>query len=260
MAASKKHAYAALVFDLDGTLTESKSPLESAMSHVLCALLQSGKTIGVISGGAFAQFEKQLLAHFHCSDTHWSNLYLMPTSGASMYVWEQKGWREVYAHTITRDEYQRIRAVFDEVCTQTSFPRPEARWGEQLEYRGTQVTFSALGQDAPSAEKHAWHTNGGKEKKLELVRLLEPRLPEYHVRAGGSTSVDITHKGIDKAYGLEQFWKESAHTVHDTLFVGDALYEGGNDHAVVRTGVDTLAVDGPGDVLHILERMHREQS
>ena len=254
MISTAKRSYAAFVFDLDGTLTQSKSPLGSDMAHTLCALLQDDKTIGIISGGALTQFEKQFLAHFHCDTELWGSLYLMPTSGASMYVWERDGWYERYAHIIKRDAYNSIRNAFDTVFTRTSFPRPEARWGEQIEYRGTQVTFSALGQEAPSDEKHRWHTNGGKEKKLEIVRLLEPLLPDYHVRAGGSTSVDITHKGIDKAYGLEQFWKESGHTVRDTLFVGDALYEGGNDYAVIRTGVDTLTVNGPDDFLTFYEQ------
>lgn len=244
----QQEKYRGFVFDLDGTLAESKSPMKQDISEFLGTLLKSGKTVGVISGGWMPQFEKQFLSHLHCPQELLSNLYLMPTSGATMYVWRNHEWEEQYSNKISEEEYKRILKMFDDVFVQTSFPRPDAKWGEQIEYRKTQVTFSAFGQKAPLAEKEVWDPNN--VKKLEMVKLLIPLLPEYSVKAGGTTSVDITRKGIDKAYGIKKFFEVSGHNVNDTLFVGDALYEGGNDYAAVRTGVDTLAVLGPSDLLN----------
>lgn len=244
-----KSSYNAFVFDLDGTLAESKSALPVEIADFLCRLLRAGKSVGVISGGWFPQFEKQFLAHIHCTEL-FSRLYLLPTSGAVMFVLENGVWIKRYAHEIPYADYEKVLSAFDTVFTCTSFERPVAQWGSQIEYRETQITFSALGQEAPADAKKEWDKT--KEKKLELVRLLTPLLPEgLEARAGGSTSVDITQKGIDKAFGLEQFWKETGHTKDDTLFIGDALYEGGNDYAVVRTNVDTLAVEGPQQLLHM---------
>jgi hydroxymethylpyrimidine pyrophosphatase-like HAD family hydrolase len=174
----------------------------------------------------------------------------MPTSGAALYRYQGGAWVEEYAHRISPSEYARICATFDVAFERASFPRPVASWGAQLEHRDTQVTFSAFGQNAPVEEKAKWEVEGARQsKKQELVALLTPLLPEYSVKAGGMTSVDITHKGIDKQYGIEQFLKHSGHATSDVLFVGDALYEGGNDHVVTKTGVDVCAVEGPEDLL-----------
>lgn len=244
-----KSSYNAFVFDLDGTLAESKSPLTTEVADFLCGLLRAGKSVGVISGGWFPQFEKQFLAHIQCTEL-FNRLHLLPTSGAVMLVFKNGAWIKRYAHEIRYTDYEQVLKAFDTVFTQTSFERPVAKWGTQIEYRETQITFSALGQEAPADAKKEWDKT--KEKKLELVCLLTPLLPKgLEARAGGSTSVDITQKGIDKAFGLEQFWRETGHTKDDTLFVGDALYEGGNDYAVVRTDVDTLAVEGPQHLLHM---------
>jgi phosphomannomutase len=152
---------------------------------------------------------------------------------------------------ISKSEFQHILFVFDAVFTQTSFKRPLAIWGGQIEHRDTQVTFSALGQAAPVLDKIAWD-DAEHSYKRELVHLLTPLLLGYNVKAGGTTSVDITRKRIDKEFGINQFLKHSGIRVSDTLFVGDALYEGGNDFAVTKTGVDVCQVDGPTDLLNKL--------
>ena len=51
-----------IVFDLDGTLAESKSSLDAEMSTLLHDLLGVVK-VAVISGGDWPQFEKQVLSH-----------------------------------------------------------------------------------------------------------------------------------------------------------------------------------------------------
>jgi HAD superfamily hydrolase (TIGR01484 family) len=171
----------------------------------------------------------------------------MPTVGASLYEWEDSAWREVYANPMTREEFVEIQKAFDTAFTQSSFPRPEAKWGEQIEYRDTQVTFSAFGQTAPVEVKQAWDPSN--TKKQELIRLLGPLLPAYAVKAGGMTSIDVTHAGIDKQYGIERFMEHAGLSKEDVLFVGDALYEGGNDHVVTKTGVDVYQVANPDDTL-----------
>ena len=65
-------------------------------------------------------------------------------------------------------------------------------------------------------------------------------------RAQFSTdSIDVTMKGIDKGYGIEQMRDRLGVAVHEMIFTGDALYEGGNDEPVKRTGIDTVAINNP---------------
>ncbi|MCU1526424.1 MAG: family hydrolase, partial [Frondihabitans sp.] len=115
-------------------------------------------------------------------------------------------------------------------------------WGPILEDRGSQITFSALGQAAPVDAKQAWDPTGA--KKDELRRAVQALLPDLEVRSGGSTSVDITRKGIDKAYGMRKLAQISGISLDDMLFVGDRLDPDGNDYPVKAMGVECHAVHG----------------
>jgi phosphoglycolate phosphatase-like HAD superfamily hydrolase len=75
-----------IVFDLDGTLAESKSSLDAEMVTLLGALLGIVK-VAVISGGNWPQFETQLLTHLPY-DEHLKNLSLLPTCGTRFYQYE----------------------------------------------------------------------------------------------------------------------------------------------------------------------------
>ncbi len=68
------------------------------------------------------------------------------------------------------------------------------------------------------------------------------RLPDLEVRSGGTTSVDVTRKGIDKAYGMRKLIEFLELELADVLFVGDRLDEGGNDYPVKAMGIETVAV------------------
>lgn len=75
-------------------------------------------------------------------------------------------------------------------------------WGPRIENRGSQITFSALGQFAPVAAKQAWDRDN--TKKQALVEAVKADLPHMRVRAGGYTSVDVSECGIDKAYAVRK--------------------------------------------------------
>ena len=80
-------------------------------------------------------------------------------------------------------------------------------------------------------------------------------MPEFEVNLGGTTSIDIGHKGIDKAYGVEKLGELLAIPVPEMVFVGDALYPGGNDSTVKRTGIDTREVTGPDDTKKVIKEI-----
>ena len=78
-------------------------------------------------------------------------------------------------------------------------------------------------------------------------------LTDYEIRIGGSTSIDITKPGIDKAYGMEKLMAALEIGKDDILFVGDKLDEGGNDYPVKAMGIDTIAVEGWEDTALIID-------
>ena len=240
-----------IAFDLDNTLADSKSPIAEQMADLLSDLLGMFQ-VCVISGGKFEQFETQLLNHLKPAPCRLAALHIMPTCGTRYFRFDLQGkaWRQVYAEDLAADERERIIAALDKGADALGF-RATKLWGAQIEDRGSQVTFSALGQEAPVASKQAWDADGTKKRKLrDYVAKL---IPEFEVRVGGSTSIDVTKPGIDKAYGIKKLIELLAITKEDVMFVGDRLSKGGNDYPVRAMGVDCLEVSRWQDTALVIE-------
>jgi phosphomannomutase len=138
----------------------------------------------------------------------------------------------------------------EKAITDSGF-KPEQTWGELIEDRGSQITFSALGQEAPVDVKKVWDPDFEKRKKIKAI--LDPFLPDFTVRLGGATSIDITKPGIDKAYGIEKIVDILGVPKDEMLFVGDALFPGGNDYPVKESGVDSIMTRDPEETKRIIE-------
>ena len=229
-----------IAFDLDNTLADSKSPLTDEMADLLDRLLLRFQ-VCVISGGTFEQFQKQLLHGLKAATDALQALHLMPTCGTRYYRFDitTGSWRLEYAEDLTAAQKTTIVAALDKGADALGY-RAARLWGAQIEDRGSQITFSALGQDAPITEKEAWDPDG--EKKRKLRDYVAKLIPELGVRVGGSTSIDVTKHGIDKAYGIGKLIALLDAAKQDVIFVGDRLSEGGNDYPVKAMGVDCLAV------------------
>ena len=231
-----------VVFDLDGTLTESKSPMDAEMADRLGKLLER-ITVAIVSGGAFEQFECQLPA-LHLDDARSRRLFFFPTTGTRFFRYAD-GWRQVYADEMTVEERRKINDAFSQAFRDIDYRHPETLYGEVVEDRGTQVTFSALGQQAPLELKKQWKAT--QDRRPEIAAALAKYLPDFEIKIPGVTSIDVTRKGIDKAYAIDKIEEHLGFAVPEMVFVGDALYEGGNDNAVFKTGIDAIAVTGPSD-------------
>jgi hypothetical protein len=70
----------------------------------------------------------------------------------------------------------------------------------------------------------------------------------------GSSSIDILPKGFNKAVGLTRLLEKLGLGKKDMLFVGDALFPGGNDYSVLEAGIKTIAVGGPEEAASIIEK------
>ncbi|KMY23377.1 HAD family hydrolase [Actinobaculum suis] len=230
--------YDLLAFDLDDTLAPSKSPLPTRMGKALRELLEVSQ-VCVISGGNFTQFETQLLEGLQAPEELLEKLHLMPTCGTRYVVRKNGAWVDVYARNLSAEQRQAAQTVLEAEAKRLGLWESNT-WGEILEDRGSQITFSALGQQAPLEAKRAWDPDG--KKKEALRQAAAARLPDLEVRSGGSTSVDITKKGIDKAYGIAELAKQTGIPIARMLFIGDRLDPGGNDYPVTRLGIATHAV------------------
>lgn len=228
-----------LIFDLDGTLAESKQPLGAEMATLLMKLIDTGHNVAVMSGGSFTQYKEQFLSQLHFSPEQYTNLFLLPTSGAAMYRYHNGTWQEVYTRTLARNESEQIIQTLHTAALATG-NMPEKTYGEMIEDRGSQISYSALGQHAPLEEKSVWDSN--QAKRREIVLYFSKLLPQYTVHIGGMTSIDITEKGIDKTYGIKQLATIIAIPIADMVFIGDALYPGGNDEPAKASGIECISV------------------
>lgn len=232
-----------VAFDLDGTLAESKQPLQPDMADALSNLL-AVMHVAVISGGDWPQFEKQVASRLPAYADQ-TKLWLLPTTGTKLYRYDG-AWRAVYAELFDEDQKEAILAAFDAALEATGF-RSEQTWGQVVEDRGSQITFSALGQQAPLKAKEQWDPDFAKRKVIQAD--LQRRLPELSIKLGGTTSIDVTRAGVDKAYGLKKLSVESGFPLNTIMFVGDAIFPGGNDYAAKELGLDTVSVRNPAETL-----------
>lgn len=229
-----------VAFDLDGTLAESKQPVGEPMGEALADLLQVAQ-VAVISGGDWPQFEKQVASRLP-ERADISRLWLMPTTGTKLFRWKDGAWRTVYAELFEDDLKRQILAAFDASLDATGFV-PEQTWGERIEDRGSQITFSALGQQAPIEAKEHWDPDFAKRRVIQAD--LKQRLPGLSINMGGATSIDITREGVDKAYGLRKLRDASGIPLEAMMFIGDAIFPGGNDYPAKQLGLDTVRVRDP---------------
>lgn len=236
-----------VAFDLDGTLAESKQAIKEDMGEALADLLQVAH-VAVISGGDWPQFDKQVASRLPAR-ADLSRLWLMPTTGTKLYTHQSGAWKAVYAELFDDETKKNIIEAFDASLQATGF-KPEETWGERIEDRGSQITFSALGQQAPVEAKEKWDPDFAKRKVIQAD--LKQRLPELSINMGGATSIDITQKGVDKAYGLKRLRDESGIALDKMMFIGDAIFPGGNDYPAKELGLDTVRVRDPHDTLSVI--------
>ncbi|MGF7077788.1 HAD-IIB family hydrolase [Mucilaginibacter sp. UYCu711] len=236
-----------IVFDLDGTLAESKAAIDGEMVKILNALIDVVK-VAIISGGDWPQFEKQVLSHL-TNKQSFKNLSILPTCGTKFYQYKS-GWKKLYSEDFTSEEKKKIVGSLTTAVEEQGF-KPEKTWGEQIEDRGSQITYSALGQEAPLNAKKEWDPGFAKRKKIQAA--LSKTIPEFSVNLGGTTSVDITKPGIDKAYGIKKLREILNIKKKEMIFIGDAIFPGGNDYPAKEAGVVSVCIKDPNETKRVIQ-------
>ena len=236
-----------IAFDLDGTLAASKASIDAEMAQLLASLLPIVQ-VAIISGGAWRQFQEQVLAHLP-HDECLKNLSLLPTCGTRFYRYES-AWQQLYSEDFTAAQKGKIVASLHQVSG--SLGCQVARvWGEVIEDRGSQITFSAMGQQAPLEGKRKWDPDFTKRRKMQAV--LDTLIPEFSVRLGGATSIDVTKHGIDKAYGIRKLRDVLHIAIEKMIYIGDAVFPGGNDYPAKEAGALCIAVKDPHETKRVIE-------
>jgi len=244
-----------VAFDVDGTLSPSRSPIDSEMANLLKELLQI-KQVAIITGGAFADIERQILNKIGENEERNKNLTLLPTNGGGLWVFDKK-WLELSCYKLTPNEKEEITKAICEVVGNDECANKDDDLGEKIQDRNSEITYSALGEHADIESKHAWDPDF--KKRIFLQQELMKRLPEFEVKIGGTTSIDITPKGTDKAFAIKKIMEHFNYSKDDILFLGDAIYENGNDYPVFLLGIDTIKVSDPEDTKKIIKNILNQE-
>ncbi|MCX7589399.1 MAG: HAD-IIB family hydrolase, partial [Patescibacteria group bacterium] len=249
-----------IIFDLDGTLTESKASLDQEMSNLLCELLQQ-KKVAIIGGGSFKQFKEQFLKYLKCPNKNLKNLFLFPTNSTAFYKFKKNKWIKIYELKLKKIEIKKILNAFKETFKKLNYKNPPKTYGPIIENRKSQITFSALGQNVIKKMnkdglklKQNWYKKNNK-LRIKMAKFLQKLLPEFEVKIGGLTSIDITYKNIDKAYGIIQISKQLNTKISKMVFIGDALFKGGNDYPAKKTKILAIQVENPKETKKIIKQI-----
>lgn len=234
--------YKLIAFDLDGTLTESKQPITNKTARFLTSLAYDYE-IAIITGGTMEQIETQVLSRL--PDWVQEKMHLMPCSGAEYF----RFGKTLYRNFISKEK----RAVM--IAIITGLLKEMGYWienpaGAIIEDRRSQITISALGQKAALKDKEEWDPFG--TKRREIRDTIKRMFPEYSVRVGGLTSVDISIQGIDKEYAINELLEWNQFEQSEVLYIGDKFRPGENDYPALVAGVTCLRVTSYADTPRVV--------
>lgn len=229
------------MFDLDDTLSEAKTPMLPEMGEVLAQLLEHTH-VAVITGGKWDQCKIQVVNQLpKDKKLHLHKLHFLPNCGTRLYQYTNEDWESIYAELLGEEEKREIVKALEE--SMVGMYDASTLYGDIIEDRGSSMAFSALGQQAPIEIKKAFDPD--KKIRLKMLEKLIPMLPNHEVKIGGTTTIDITKKGMDKGYGIKRFAQHLGIDLDEVGFVGDALFPGGNDYPAIEIGLHCVEVRGP---------------
>jgi len=241
----------AVLFDLDDTLAPPHTPITPSMTEKLDRLLGL-RPVAIVSAAPFERIERDVLSKLSMHQTV-GGIYVFSENGGQCRVKEPGGWRVMYSESLSPNERSELRTTVEQTLAHTRVLDGLPIYGERIINREAGVTLSTLGMGAPQDVRKTWDPDG---EKRELLRMaLAAKLPNWNVYIGGLTSIDISRKNVSKARAVEWLVNKLRHPPATMLYIGDALYEGGNDRVVIPTGIQTRQVSGADETEQIIDEI-----
>ena len=240
-----KGKYKFLAFDVDNTITNSCAEIIDDMANTLNNL----KEKLIFISGTHAPELKRMVSSKLDREHH-----ILANTGTHHILVSQNEEKEIHNKVLTEEEKGEILSALKRLQREHSLS-PTTSEEDQIQNRGSQITMSMLGRNAPKHKKESYDPDRTKRKKF--VSFLEKILgnEKYELAIGGTTSIDITKKGNEKGISLEKFIKNQSISKNDILFFGDQLSPKGNDYSVIKTGIKCIEVKNPKETLKILKTL-----
>lgn len=222
-----------IICDVDGTVTEGLQPITREMTDAIASVSQP---FAFLSGTDEKELQRIVGDPL---DTRSKNYFLLGNSGIKVDLPNKEKVIKVLERTVD---------VFHLPCESDD-------WDQVLD-RGSQVTLSCIGRNAPKEEKAEWDPD--QRKRKIIAHYIRCSIGDkYNIAIGGTTSIDITAKGMDKAAGIRAFLTKLNLRPHQVVYYGDAFHPEGNDYSLLGV-VPCVAVRNPAHFLeHLRDYVHQ---
>ena len=236
-----------IITDVDDTICETCQQISPQMAEQISKMIKKGYEFAFISGTKNEDLRKMISSRL--KEKH----HLLATTGTNYDLVEKDKGELKYNFSFSSTEKEEILAALDKVVTHFEI-KPMTSTEDQIQDRESQITLSAIGRHAPIDIKKRYDPTG--EKRKIWVEFLTQHLntQKYDLNIGGTTSIDITRKGLTKEWGIRTFLKHNNFHPNQVLFFGDKLHPGGNDYPATKV-VDCIAVKNPNDTLEKLKKL-----
>ncbi|MBT4650986.1 HAD-IIB family hydrolase [Candidatus Woesearchaeota archaeon] len=234
-----------IIADVDETICETCQQITPEMAKQISSMITKGYTWAFISGTEPHYLKEMISAKL--TEPH----FLLPTTGTICLDAKNNLFKEEYSYYLTPREKKEAIDAFEELVTKYHIKTLTTK-EDQIQNRGTQITLSAIGRNAPTNFKKIYDPDATKRK--EWIKFLKTILDEnkYEITYAGTTSIDVTRKGLDKAWGIKKFAQHYNIPLNQILFFGDKTHPGGNDYPATKI-VDFITVKNPEDTLNKLK-------
>ena len=247
-----------IIADVDDTICDSCQQISFEMADQIDLMISRGYSFAFISGTKSVDLVKMISSRVkgehHILGTTGTNY----TFVKSLDLKDENNLsndrnKEIYNYNFNTEEKIEIICALERLIKEYNIESLTTK-EDQLQDRESQITLSAIGRNAPLELKASFDPDCN--KRFEWMKFLKNFLSEdkYDIRAGGTTSLDVTRKGLDKEWGIRKFAENKDIKLNEVLFFGDKLHQGGNDYPAKRI-VDCIKVKCPEDTLKELKKI-----
>ncbi len=236
-----------IIADVDETICETCQEISPEMASTINSLIQKGYQFAFISGTGVGELQRMLSSKLH------QEHHILGTTGTNYTHMRYNLGNEKYNYSFTVEEKEEIITAFNKLISHFKIESMTTK-EDQLQDRDSQITLSAIGRKAPIELKKQYDPDGNKRQVWAEFMRCELGEDKYDFKIGGTTSLDVTKKGLDKEWGIKKFAEHHNIPLNSILFFGDKIYPGGNDFPASKI-VDCVSVKSPQDTLKHLQQL-----
>tara|TARA_R100001015_G_C4631998_1_gene195022 strand:+ start:1412 stop:2194 length:783 start_codon:yes stop_codon:yes gene_type:complete len=254
-----------VLFDMDGTLTPARQPMERPVTDKLMQLQEAGFEIGIVTGSDLGYVKEQCKDLFEHIGLDRSGIHFLPCNGTKYYRLPNNEFVKVYEENMRRhlgeSNWKRlIRIVTSLQLSLINGNRTIPLTGNFINYRGSTLNWCPIGRQADMDDREKWclwdKHDWIRYKWFKTAReeFDASDLKDVVIKMGGDTSFDIYPKGWDKTFAFRNF--EDYDKVY---FVGDRCGSKGNDKEAYDLAGDLgFVTSGPKETIGIIDHIIKE--